>query len=137
MQIVSAASTNARAPRPVGVRSRLVALHRFLAMLALSAIVVGCLEPLIAEAHDGDAASSVMIGPATADGTRAPAEPGPPAHEMHLCHCTHAHGASARCSAEVSVVVLMVEETAPRRPLMAPSSVTLDGLMRPPAATRG
>jgi len=126
--------TNARAS---GLRVRLVGLRRVLAALALGALVVACLEPLIAEAHDGDAATRVEATPASSGETGAPSEPAPPTHEMHLCHCTHAHGASTRPSAEVSVVVSTVEEAAPRRPLMALSSVTLDGPMRPPAAARG
>jgi hypothetical protein len=118
-------------------RDRLRALRRFFAVLTLGVLVAGCLEPLIAEAHDGDATTGVGLTVASPGETGVPTEPAPPTHEIHLCHCTHAHGASTLPSAEVSVVVSMVEETSPRRLLMAPSSVTLDGPMRPPAAARG
>lgn len=117
-------------------RDRLRALRRFFAVLTLGVLVAGCLEPLIAEAPDGDASSVIATVAALGD-TGAPSDAAPPTHEMHLCHCIHAHGASTRPSAEVSVVVSTVEETAPLRPLMALSSVTLDGPMRPPATARG
>lgn len=119
-----------------GARMRLVALRRLVAALALGAFVIGCLEPLVAEAHDGDAAASISTTLASGGDTGTPSEPVPPTHALHLCHCTHAHGASTLPSTEVSVVLSLVEETAPRRPLMAPSSVTLDGLLRPPASAR-
>jgi len=114
-----------------------VATRGLIAALAGSALVIGCLEPLAAEAHDGDATINVATIVVATAGADAPAAPVPPVHDMHLCHCTHAHGASTLPSAEVTVVVSMVDEAAPRRPLMAPSSVTLDGLMRPPASARG
>lgn len=117
-------------------RDRLRALRRFFAVLTLGVLVAGCLEPLIAESHDGDA-NSVVATVASFGNAGAPSESAPPTHEMHLCHCTHAHGASTRPSVEVAVVVSTVDETAARRPLMALLSVTLDGPMRPPAAARG
>lgn len=110
------------------------------AALVLSAFVLGCLEPLAAEAHDGDAtpSSAAALGSAVDVGAPAePAEPAPPTHAAHLCHCTHAHGASALASEVVSVVVLLVDESAPRPSLLAPASVTREGLLRPPAAARG
>lgn len=124
-------------PRVSGARSRLLVLRRLLAALALGALIIGCLEPLVAEAHDGDATAMTATTGLSEVDAGAPSGPLPPAHEMHLCHCTHAHGASTLPSTEVSVVVSLVDEAAPQRPLMAPSSVTLAGLMRPPAAARG
>lgn len=118
-------------------RARLMVLRRLVAALAFGALVIGCLEPLAAEAHDGDAAAGSAVAAVPVDGTDAPSEPAAPTHAMHLCHCTHAHGASTIPSTEVQVVVSLVDESAPRRPLLAPSSVTRDGLMRPPAAARG
>ncbi len=118
-------------------RTRLMVLRRLVAALAFGALVIGCLEPLAAEAHDGDSAVASAVAAVPLGGTGAPSEPAAPAHAMHLCHCTHAHGASKLPSTEVHVVVSLVDESAPQRPLLAPSNVTRDGLMRPPATTHG
>ncbi len=112
-------------------------MRRLAAALALGVLAFGSLEPLAADIHDGDAAPASAVAAASAEDPGTQSEPAAPAHKMHLCHCTHVHGASTLASAEVRVVVSLVDETAPRRPLLALSSVTRDGLMRPPAATRG
>lgn len=118
-------------------RRRLARLRRVLAALVLGAISIGCLEPLIAEAHDGDSTGRPTTALESVVDVQVPTEPTRPTHQMHLCHCTHAHGASTLPSTEVVVVVSLVEETTPQRPLMAPSSVSLERLLRPPAAAHG
>lgn len=90
--------------------------RRVCAVLLVIASLVSFVEPLLAEAHDGDVADVVRVGVvhapqrsaasaarAAALGTSAaaviaaPDHPAPPApalphHAVHVCHCMHAHG---------------------------------------------
>lgn len=79
--------------------------RRLVATLLAALVLVAGAEPLLAEAHDGDAPRADVPAVAVAAAAYAapaalplvtPARHAPakraPSHAVHVCHCAHAHG---------------------------------------------
>lgn len=106
--------------------------RRFAAAVLLGAVTLGFLEPLIAEAHDGDAVQSITASTLEEDRSGSP-DGAPPVHTAHLCHCTHVHSAAVLAVFAVRVSVTLLDEDPPSWHVLRPSSAARDGSWRPPA----
>ena len=130
-----------------------------MAVLLAALVLVASAEPLLAEAHDGDAPRAVAAG--QADGwtagsavppvasvemsiaaTPASAHHAPggrlPIHAVHVCHCAHVHG--GLLVPEPFVLTTRVRPTVRRvdaRSDRVPASSRLEPLLRPPLLPHG
>ena len=115
--------------------------RRVISFIVLLCFGLFSVETVVADVHDGDATAS-EIAQATAaqdvSGAQPESESGDPAqgttsHEVHVCHCIHAHG-----GLKAMVVTLsspeQLHDLAANLVVVAPAKVDRDVHVRPPIA---
>ena len=133
-------------------------LRRLVAALLVLMMGVACAEPLLADTCDGDAPREVVagllphaneqaviaradLGAATAGGDVIGAADAPgsstgdrvPAHAVHVCHCTHAHGGTLADGYVITTRTGPVARASDSRSDRLPPSPALEPHLRPPA----
>lgn len=131
---------------------RLSSLRRLVAALLWSVLglTLGA-EPLLADACDGDAPAAAVaavvphtdgpllagvLGATGITATEAPAgseDGSSPEHSIHVCHCTHAHGATLTGGYVITARTRPVTTAVCRCPDRLPPSPALEPRLRPPA----
>ena len=127
--------------------------RRVFALLLITVFSIGCVEPLIADVHDGDAPESEVAAASaglilTGSPPVASAAPSSPADDgstgdssddapesrdhAHVCHCTHAHGGTLTAAASVVASVAAVDDAPLGRSDRLPPSPSLELQLRPP-----
>lgn len=109
-------------------------MRRAIAFLMLLSFGFFSLEIAVADVHDGDASAAeiakVTGSPSGELPQDAPADAG---HEVHVCHCVHAHGTLTPAAPHLAVTPRDVS-TAVGIDDLAPATVDLDVHLRPPIA---
>lgn len=110
--------------------------RRIAAWLVIGVLLASFVEPVIAEAHDGDgqrdSRSSISV---VLDSPVPPAPPAPAEsrdHALHLCHCMHAHATAALDATELDNRVRLIEDAPLRPPAEKLASADRANQLRPP-----
>ena len=114
-------------------------LRRLVAALLVLMMGVACAEPLLADTCDGDAprdhgaanTGGDVIGAADAPGSSTGDRV--PAHAVHVCHCTHAHGGTLADGYVITTRTRPVARASDSRSDRLPPSPALEPHLRPPA----
>ncbi len=116
-----------------------VVTRRVISFIVLLCFGLFSLETVVADVHDGDA-TAAEIAQATAGPDNAESGPqsGEPAqettsHEMHVCHCIHAHGGLKAMAMALSAPEKL-HDLAANLDVVAPANVDRDVHVRPPIA---
>ena len=109
-------------------------MRRLIAFLTLFSFGFFSLEIAVADVHDGDA-SAAEIAKVTGSSPGELPQNGPAngAHDVHVCHCVHAHGTLTPATPRLAVT-LRDASAAIGTEYLAPATVDLDVHLRPPIA---
>jgi hypothetical protein len=109
-------------------------MRRAIAFLTLFSFGFFSLEIAVADVHDGDASVAEIAQVTGAPSGELP-QHGPPdsGHEVHVCHCVHAHGTLTPATPRLAVL-LRDASAALGTDYLAPATVDLDVHLRPPIA---
>lgn len=108
-------------------------MRRAIAFLTLFSFGCFSLEIAVADVHDGDASAAEMAK-VTGSTSNLPQDgPADAGHEIHVCHCVHAHGTLDPVTPGLAVM-LRDASSAVGADYLAPAAVDLDVHLRPPIA---
>ena len=108
-------------------------MRRTIAFLTLFSFGLFSLEIAVADVHDGDASAAEMAK-VTGSTSNLPQDgPADAGHEVHVCHCVHAHGTLDPVTPGLAVM-LRDASAAVGADYLAPANVDLDVHLRPPIA---